>query len=123
MSAVVGLAGYTYFLGLSPLGLGQELVADAALDGAAESVDAVVGLLGRQALKGLQDILVFLIYQVIGSVAGINQSSALCSVSGPSLSPLETNTRTAQLRFLSQNWASPWELTGSSSDWESGRRR
>jgi hypothetical protein len=41
---------YTHIIGLGPLVLGQQLVGDAALEGAAESVDAVVGLLGGEAL-------------------------------------------------------------------------
>lgn len=40
----------------------------AALEGAAYAVDAVVGRLGREALERLDDVLVLLDDQVVGSV-------------------------------------------------------
>lgn len=68
---------------------------DAALDGAAQAVDAVVGLLGGQALQGLQDILVLLDDQVIGTVAKIKKQ--LVSIS---LILLTGNTPANQLDSL-----------------------
>ena len=62
----------THLLGLRPLRLGQELVGGAGLEGAAQAVDAVVGLLGREALQGLDDLLVLLDDQVVGPVRGVS---------------------------------------------------
>ncbi len=56
-----------HLLVLGPFFLGQKLVGGTALECAAESVDAVVGDLGREALEGFEDILVFLYDQVIES--------------------------------------------------------
>lgn len=42
----MGGGGRTYLLRLGPLLLGEQLVLVAALEGSAESVDALVGLLG-----------------------------------------------------------------------------
>lgn len=54
-------------LGLGPLVLGEELVDGAALDRAADAVDALVGLLGRKALEGDLDGFVFLLEEVVVS--------------------------------------------------------
>ena len=59
----------SHLLGFGPLVLGQDLGSDRALHRTAESVDAVVGLLRRKALEGLEDLLVLLEDQVIGSVS------------------------------------------------------
>ncbi len=63
------MIGCTYFLGLGPLVLGQQLVGDTALDGAAQSVDTVIGFLGSEAPQGLQNVLVLLDNQIVGSVS------------------------------------------------------
>ena len=55
-------------LGLGPLMLGQELVLQAELGRAADPVNAVVALLGRQPAERLEDRLVLLEDQVIGPV-------------------------------------------------------
>lgn len=54
-------------LGLSPLVLGQRLVGDAALDGAADAEDAVVALLLVQAGQGGLHDLGLLGDEVVGS--------------------------------------------------------
>ncbi len=66
-------------LGLGPLGLGQDLLLQAELGGAADAVDAVVVLLGVQAADGLEDRLVLLEDQVVGAVVEGN----LCVRNGP----------------------------------------
>lgn len=53
-----------------PLVLGQELVGERELGGAADAVDAVVRLLGAQALEGGEDGLVLLGDEVVGAVFG-----------------------------------------------------
>lgn len=65
----------THLLVLRPLLLGQQLVRDGALEGAADAVDAVVGRLGRKALEGLDDVLVLLVDQVIGAVFSRTRSA------------------------------------------------
>ena len=57
-------------LGLGPLGLGQNLLLQAELRGAADAVDAVVALLGREAVQGLEDRLVLLADEVVAAVVG-----------------------------------------------------
>lgn len=53
-----------------PLVLGQELVGEGELGGAADAVDAVVRLLGGQAVEGGEDVLVLLGDEVVGAVGG-----------------------------------------------------
>lgn len=53
-----------------PLVLGEELVGEGELGGAADAVDAVVGLLGGQALEGGEDGLVLLGDEIVGAVVG-----------------------------------------------------
>lgn len=60
-----------YLLGLGPLVLGEELVDGAALDGAADAVDALVGLLGGEALEGNLDGFVLLLEEVVVSLFGM----------------------------------------------------
>jgi hypothetical protein len=57
-------------LGLRPLGLGEELVLDAELRRAADSVDAVVALLGGEALERKKYVLILLADQVVGAERG-----------------------------------------------------
>ncbi len=59
-----------YLLGFGPVLLGEQLVLVAALSGTAETVDAVVGLLAREALDGDLDGLALLLEEVIESVGG-----------------------------------------------------
>jgi hypothetical protein len=66
----------THLLGLRPLVLGQKLVRDGALEGAADAVDAIVGLLGRETLEGLDDVLVLLGDQVVGAVLAWQRSAS-----------------------------------------------
>lgn len=54
-------------LGLGPFRLGEQLVSDGGLHGAAEAEDSVVALLGREALEGEGDGLVLLGDEVVGS--------------------------------------------------------
>lgn len=54
-------------LGLGPLVLGEQLVGVAALDGAADAVDTLVGLLGGQTLQGDLDSFVFLLEEIVVS--------------------------------------------------------
>lgn len=56
-----------HLLRLGPLVLGQELVLVGELDGAADAVNAVVGLLGREALEGLLDDIGLLLDEVVES--------------------------------------------------------
>ena len=55
-------------LGLGPLALGQQLVRQTALLGAADAEDAVVVLVGRQALEGELDCVALLGDEVVGPV-------------------------------------------------------
>ena len=55
----------SYIFGLGPVGLGQQLVLVAALDGAADAVDAVVALAGREALERLLDRVALLLDEVV----------------------------------------------------------
>lgn len=58
-----------YLLGLGPLVLGEQLVGVAALDGAADAVDALVGLLCGEALEGdLHGFVLFLEEVVVSEV-------------------------------------------------------
>lgn len=56
-----------YLLGLGPLRLGEQLVLVAALDGAAETVDAVVGLLVGKTADGNLDSLGLLLKKIVVS--------------------------------------------------------
>lgn len=64
----VGLNGErknTHSLVGGPVGAGEQLVLVAALGGAAEAVDTLVGLLGGEALEGDLDGLTLLLVQVV----------------------------------------------------------
>lgn len=69
-------------LGLGPLVLGQQLVLDAALDGAANAEDAVVALLFVEAGQGRLDGLGLLGDEVVGSVGKfvISKASSLVTL-------------------------------------------
>lgn len=69
-------------LGLGPLGLGQQLVGDAQLDGAADAEDAVVAVLLGHAGQGGLDGRALLGDQVVGSVSGVVQ--LVSAISPPS---------------------------------------
>lgn len=69
---------FAHLLGLGPLLLRQELVLVAELDGAANAEDAVVALLGRQALEGQSDGSVLLLVEV---VVPVGTRSASCFAS------------------------------------------
>lgn len=60
-------------LGLGPLGLGQQLVGETALDGAADAEDAVVAFPLGQAGEGDLDVGALLGDQVIGPVREVRQ--------------------------------------------------
>lgn len=62
---------------------------DAALDGTAHPVDAVVGLLGRETLQGQEDGLALLGNQVIGPAKMENHSLALLRIPALSRKPIE----------------------------------
>lgn len=67
-----------YLLRLGPLLLGEQLVDGAGLERTSDSVDTVVSFFRRQALQCLDDVLVLLDNQVVGS--------AIKSINNPSLS-------------------------------------
>lgn len=58
-------------LGLGPFRLGQDLLLQAELGGAADAVDAVVLLLGGEAGEGLEDGLVVFGDEVVGPGEGL----------------------------------------------------
>lgn len=60
-------AGKSYLLGLGPLVLGEQLVGVAALDGATDAVDTLVGLLGGQTLQGDLDSFVLFLEEIVVS--------------------------------------------------------
>lgn len=57
--------GCRYLLGLGPVRLGEELVLVGALRGTADAEDAVVGLLGGQALEGELHGLALLLEEIV----------------------------------------------------------
>lgn len=65
-----------YVLVGGPLLAGEELVLVAALDGAADAVDALVRLLGGEALEGELDGLALLLHEVVVSIAPKKSGSA-----------------------------------------------
>lgn len=68
----VGRESLSYLLGLGPLVLGEQLVGVAALDGAADAVDALVGLLCGEALEGdLHGFVLFLEEVVVSEVGNL----------------------------------------------------
>lgn len=73
-----------YLLGLGPLVLGQQLVLVTALDGATETVDTVVGLLGRQTLKSnLHSLGLLLVKIVVSKKSLVSLPSLISNLSAP----------------------------------------
>lgn len=64
--------------GLGPLRLGEQLVGETALDGAADTEDAVVTLLGVETGEGGLDALGLLGDKIIGPVRWMGQQSLVC---------------------------------------------
>lgn len=58
-----------YLLGLGPLVLGQKLVLVTALDGAADAVDSVIGLLGGKTSQGDLGGFALLLVKVVISIS------------------------------------------------------
>ena len=79
-----GLSGWrgTHSLVGGPVGAGEQLVLVAALGGAAEAVDTLVGLLGGEALEGELDGLTLLLVQVVVPI-GVSAFRSNCVVRIP----------------------------------------